>query len=73
MPFLFRRALSASLLLVSSVAFSAIPQQVKTDKGTVEGEATADGKVMTFKGIPYAAPPIGSPRTSIPSGAPEKT
>lgn len=68
MPFHFRLALPLALL-ASSVAFGAIPQQVKTDKGAVEGETTPDGKVMTFKGIPYAAPPIGNLRWAPPAPA----
>ena len=33
--------------------------QLKTADGVLEGVVSADGKVRTFKGIPYAAPPIG--------------
>jgi para-nitrobenzyl esterase len=69
MPFHFRLALPLALLFASSVAFGAIPQQVKTDKGAVEGETTVDGKVMAFKGIPYAAPPIGNLRWAPPAPA----
>ena len=32
---------------------------VKTESGMVEGTVSADGMVRTFKGIPYAAPPVG--------------
>ena len=69
MPFLRRETLSAALLLASTAALAAIPAQIKTDKGTVEGESTADGKVMAFKGIPYAAPPIGNLRWAPPAPA----
>ena len=61
--------LSAALLFISTAAFGAIPAQVRTDKGTVEGEATTDGKVMAFKGIPYAAPPVGNLRWAPPAPA----
>lgn len=70
MPFLRRVTLPALVLLVSTACFAAIPAQVKTDKGTVEGEPTADGKVMAFKGIPYAAPPVGKLRWAPPAPAP---
>jgi para-nitrobenzyl esterase len=40
--------------------------QVRTDAGTVEGTASADGKVQVFKGIPYAAPPVGPLRWKEP-------
>ena len=33
--------------------------QVKTDAGPVEGTTSADGRVRAFKGIPFAAPPVG--------------
>ncbi len=40
--------------------------QVRTDAGSVEGAASADGKVRIFKGIPYAAPPVGELRWKAP-------
>ena len=52
MPLLRRELLATSLLLASTAALAAIPAQVKTDKGTVEGEPTTDGQVMAYKGIP---------------------
>jgi para-nitrobenzyl esterase len=69
MPFPRRELLTSTLLLASTVAFAAIPAQVKTDKGTVEGEPTADGQVMAYKGIPFAAPPIGKLRWAPPAPA----
>jgi para-nitrobenzyl esterase len=66
---LFLSPLFAGLLFISTTAFGAIPAQVRTDKGTVEGEATTDGKVMAFKGIPYAAPPVGNLRWAPPAPA----
>ena len=43
--------------------------QVKTQAGMVEGTTTADGKVRTFKGIPFAAPPTGDRRWAEPAPA----
>ncbi|MDQ2833398.1 MAG: carboxylesterase family protein [Acidobacteriota bacterium] len=40
--------------------------RVKTDKGEVEGLYTDDHQVLAFKGIPYAAPPIGELRWQPP-------
>ncbi len=42
---------------------------VKTDKGKVQGAFTADNQVRAFKGIPYAAPPIGDLRWQPPQPA----
>jgi len=40
--------------------------QLKTADGVLEGVVSADGKVRTFKGIPYAAPPVGPLRWKPP-------
>lgn len=40
--------------------------RVRTPNGILEGVISADGKVRTFKGIPYAAPPIGELRWKAP-------
>jgi para-nitrobenzyl esterase len=40
--------------------------QVRTDSGLIEGTASADGRISVFKGIPYAAPPIGELRWKPP-------
>lgn len=40
--------------------------QVKTTAGVVEGDTAAGGAVRVFKGIPYAAPPVGDLRWKAP-------
>jgi para-nitrobenzyl esterase len=40
--------------------------QQRTADGVLEGVVSADGKVRTFKGIPYAAPPVGPLRWQPP-------
>ena len=40
--------------------------QLKTASGVLEGVVSPDGKVRTFKGIPYAAPPVGPLRWKAP-------
>ncbi len=39
---------------------------VKTRAGVLEGTTVADGRVRVFKGIPYAAPPVGPLRWRAP-------
>ncbi len=40
-----------------------------TDKGVVEGKASADSKIRIFLGIPYAASPVGELRWKAPQPA----
>jgi para-nitrobenzyl esterase len=40
--------------------------QQRTASGVVEGAVSPDGKVLSFKGIPFAAPPIGPLRWKPP-------
>jgi para-nitrobenzyl esterase len=67
------RCLAASVLALSSLAAHAThivdPLQIKTDKGTVEGAFTNNNQVRAFKGIPFAAPPIGKLRWQPPQPA----
>jgi para-nitrobenzyl esterase len=41
--------------------------QVKTDAGLVEGTSDPDTGIRTFKGIPFAAPPVGDLRWKAPA------
>ncbi|MGD0613946.1 MAG: carboxylesterase/lipase family protein [Verrucomicrobiota bacterium] len=47
--------------------------QLTTANGVLEGVVSPDGKVRTFKGIPYAAPPVGPLRWKAPQPAPSWT
>jgi para-nitrobenzyl esterase len=59
--------LCATLLGMSALSAQALrTSQVKTPDGVLEGVISADGKVRTFKGIPYAAPPVGELRWKAP-------
>jgi para-nitrobenzyl esterase len=40
--------------------------QQKTSNGTLEGVVSPDSQIRTFKGIPFAAPPVGSLRWKPP-------
>ena len=69
------RVLPTTLLALSFIAstvYASDSLTIATKKGKVEGALTVDGKVRTFKGIPYAAPPTGDlrwqPRSPQPSG-----
>lgn len=57
-----------SVLFIAACLFSssAIAQTVITDAGRVEGTVSADAKVHVFKGIPFAAPPMGALRWKAP-------
>jgi hypothetical protein len=44
-----------------------------TDAGLVEGAVSADSKVRIFKGIPFAAPPVGALRWKAPQPVPSWT
>jgi para-nitrobenzyl esterase len=61
------RTLAAALLLAACYgAAGAIPEQVRIDSGTVAGTTGADSGVRLFKGIPFAAPPVGDNRWKAP-------
>ena len=61
--------LAASVCLLASHAFAANPLIVKTDDGKVQGAMTSTPDIRTFKGIPYAAPPVGDLRWREPQPA----
>lgn len=66
------RCMLLGLLVGASLATPALAQtSVATDAGTVAGAADAD--IISFKGIPYAAPPVGPLRWKAPERAPAWT
>jgi para-nitrobenzyl esterase len=67
MEYAARASISVLLLAAMSVAAAG---QVRTDAGPIEGSSSSDGKVQIFKGIPYAAPPVGALRWKEPQPVP---
>ena len=64
---MIRRALCAvPLLLVCTALPAAITQPVQVEGGQVLGVPGNDPSIMTFKSIPFAAPPVGNLRWRAP-------
>jgi para-nitrobenzyl esterase len=57
--------LAALGAMMATVSLAAIPDPVKTDSGSVAGTSNTDASVRMFKGIPFAAPPVGDLRWKI--------
>ena len=60
-----------TLLLIPGLALAALNEPVKLDSGLVSGVAGKAPSVTIYKGIPYAAPPVGDLRWRAPQ-APAK-
>jgi para-nitrobenzyl esterase len=66
------RILHRTILLLAMVAVplsAAVNQPVKTTGGLVSGVPVRDRTVTAFKGIPFAAPPVGDRRWKAPQPA----
>ena len=59
-----------SFAVISTCTISAaIPDPVRLDSGSVSGNPADDAGVRAFKGIPFAAPPVGDLRWRAPQAA----
>lgn len=65
-PFALRNAekLLVPVMLLATTAAAA--NRITTDSGVVEGTTSAQSHINSYKGIPYAAPPIGALRWKTP-------
>jgi para-nitrobenzyl esterase len=59
----------ATILFAAGTAGAAVDDPVRLDTGMISGAATDSPEVRVFKGIPYAAPPVGDLRWRAPKPA----
>jgi para-nitrobenzyl esterase len=68
-PFLALPLLTTLTTAAARTAHPADPLQVTTTNGIIEGTLTNNNQIRAFKGIPFAAPPVGNLRWQPPQPA----
>ncbi len=58
--------IAASVVITAVFVHAMVPEQVRIDSGLVAGTASGQPTVRVFKGIPFAAPPLGENRWKAP-------
>jgi len=59
-------AVSGFVLAITAIVTAAVPDPVRLDSGMISGTTGASGDVRIFRGVPYAAPPLGALRWKAP-------
>src|SRR5262245_25872883 len=62
-------AVAVAFVVTTTHVRAMIPEQVRIDSGLLAGTASGQPAVRVFKGIPFAAPPIGENRWRAPQAA----
>src|SRR5580704_8190023 len=58
-------SLLAFTCILCAAACAATPDPVRIDTGSVSGTSNNDASVRMYKGIPFAAPPVGDLRWKV--------
>ena len=71
MPWLPRALRIVGMVLLSGVVYAHAADEVTTESGKLQGTTNSDHTVRIFKGVPFAAPPVGDLRWKAPQPAPK--
>jgi para-nitrobenzyl esterase len=58
--------IAGSVLALTAVAPAAIPDPVRLESGSISGTTGSSGEIRIFRGVPYAAAPVGPLRWKAP-------
>ena len=59
-------AIAGAVLAITVSVPAAVPDPVRLDSGSISGTTGASGEIRIFRGVPYAAPPVGALRWKAP-------